>query len=144
RRFQMILARVQPRMVFMVRYYNELGYALSLACRRQGILSVEVQHGGQGGQHEAYNGFLTLPPDGYSIMPAVFWNWTQNDAVAINAWAGKLPQPWHRAIHGGHPQLLPWLDGTNSRTRAFDTYITSIQAARAGSKDILVALQDLP
>jgi hypothetical protein len=143
-RFGQILNLVQPRKVFIVRYYNEMGYALSLACRRRGILSVELQHGGQGGHHEAYNGFFALPSKGYSTLPAIFWNWMREDADAINSWAQRLAQPWHRALFGGHPQLLPWFDSSNPNTQAFDARITAMQAGIPGDRDILVALQDLP
>ena len=137
-----ILDIVSPRTVFIVRYYCGLGYALARECRRRGILSVELQHGSQNGRHEAYNRWSSLPDRGYAVMPAVFWNWTAEDAREIDAWATGLDDPWHRGMFAGHPQLAPWFDDSNSRTRDFDLKITRLRNTVDGNLDILVALQD--
>ncbi|HEY8948823.1 MAG TPA: hypothetical protein VIM56_08050 [Rhizomicrobium sp.] len=139
-----VLDRVGPRMVFIVRYYCALGYALARECRRRGILSVELQHGAQNGRHEAYNGWSALPERGYEILPAVFWNWTAEDARGINTWAAGLDLPWHQGLFAGHPQLAPWLDDSNPRTRDFDRKIARQFNKSEGDLDILIALQDFP
>jgi len=143
RTFGRVLGRLKPRAAFAVCYYSDIGYALMHACRAQGVLSVDIQHGGQGGQHKAYNRFATMPDEGYSVLPAIFWNWTLEETEAINVWASKLPHRWHQAVHGGHPQHAPWFDNSNSRTQAFDHRINAIKASRPGKRDILVALQDM-
>lgn len=143
RLFDHVLSRTRPEAFFAVSYYWDLGFAANLACRRRGVLSVDVQHGVQGGRHEAYNLWRAVPPGGYSILPAVFWNWSQDDAQAVNDWAGRLAPSWHVGICGGHPQLMSWLDDSAEQTRKFDAAIASCKERRPGELDILVALQDM-
>ena len=124
-------------------YYWDIGYAFNMACRRRGILSVDIQHGGQDGIHEAYDRWTEVPSDGYSVLPAAVWNWSAEDAEAINVWAGRLAKPWHRGVWGGHPQLAAWLDDSAVQTRKFDAMIETLKRRSIGTFDILVALQDL-
>lgn len=140
--FDNVLARTTPTVGIAVNYYWPIGYAFNLACRRRNILSVDIQHGGQDGCHEAYNRWSGVPEAGYPVLPAVFWNWHQNDVDAINAWAGALP--WHRALRGGHPQITEWLDGKHSHSGRAHTTIADIKRRHPCSLDILVALQDVP
>lgn len=142
RLFDYVLARTQPRMAMTVSYYWDLGFAFNLACRRQAILSVDIQHGAQG-RHPAYNFWNVLPAEGYSVLPAAFWNWSPEDTDAINDWAHHLKAPWHRGLWGGHPQLAPWLDDASAQARTFDIEITRIKQQHSGSFDILVTLQDI-
>lgn len=143
RLFDFLLARARPKIVFIVNYYHEIGYALCLACRRRGILSVDIQHGGQNGNHEAYNRWLSMPPEGYSVLPGLFWNWDKEDTVGIDNWVKTLSRPWHRSLWAGHPQLAPWLDDSSQQARHYDSEIARIGADSPGTFDILVALQDL-
>ena len=104
--FEQILQSVRPRLAFTVTWYAGLGPAFMLACRRQGVLAVDLQHCPQGGRHKAY-GWSGVPARGFNVLPAVFWNWNRNDATHIASWARA---PWHRSIVGGHPRLDPLLD----------------------------------
>jgi hypothetical protein len=106
-------------------------------------LCVDIQHGSQDGRHEAYNFWSAVPHGGYSVLPDIFWTWSEEDAGAVNVWAERLEQPWHRGVWGGHPQFAVWLDDADPQTRKFDALITSIKKEHEGQFDILVALQDL-
>lgn len=99
--FAWILRIVRPRLAFVVNYYSGLGPAFVLACRRRSVLSIDLQRAPLQGSPMAYD-WLTLPAAGYSVLPDVFWNWTEADAAAVARWA--LP-PRHRALYGGHTQL---------------------------------------
>jgi hypothetical protein len=142
--FERVLRTVKPKIAFVVTYYADLGPAFVLACRRQGVLSVDLQHCPQDGAHKAY-GWSALPDEGYRTLPAVFWNWTERDAAYIRNWAGKLASPWHRSVHGGHRQLAPFLDDSDPGTKAWDAKFHAIAEAggkgRAYEREILVALQ---
>jgi hypothetical protein len=138
--FERVLRVVKPRLAFVVTYYSGLGPAFLVACRRQGILSVDIQHCPQAGAHKAY-GWLALPSDGYATLPAVFWNWTEKDAAYIQRWAATLAAPWHRGLHGGHTQLASFLDDRNSDTAAWDETFKAIGDGAAFEREILVALQ---
>jgi hypothetical protein len=141
RLFDGILAKTTPTIGFAVNYYWPIGYAFNLACRRRGILSVDIQHGGQDGCHEAYNRWSGVPAAGYPVLPAVFWNWHRNDMDAINRWANP---PWHQALRGGHPQIIEWLNGKHAYSVRAHAAIADIKRRHPGSLDILVALQDVP
>ena len=140
RGFEKLLKRVKPSLCFMLTYYQGMGHALALACRRQGVLSVELQREGRGAQHEAYV-WSAVPRQGYTILPAVFWTWTGTDASAIDDWTSTLTPKWHRSIHGGHTQLAPWFDDSNPLTRETDAAINRVRAGEPAEREILVALQ---
>jgi hypothetical protein len=140
--FEAVLRIVRPKLAFVVTYYAHFGHAFVLACRRQGILSVDLQHAPQEGAHKAY-GWSCAPHDGYRMLPAVFWNWTKQDAANIRAWTDRLALPWHSAIHGGHTQITPFLHDDDPVTRMWDAKYQTASAGRTYEREILVALQPI-
>jgi hypothetical protein len=138
--FESLLRTVRPRLAFVVTYYADLGPAFMLACRRRGVLSIDLQHCPQDGAHKAY-GWARVPERGYAALPAVFWNWTEGDAAYIEQWAKTLAQPWHRSIHGGHAQLASYLDESDAATQALDLRFNAIRGEAHYEREILVALQ---
>ena len=138
--FERVLRVVKPKLAFVVTYYAGLGPAFLVACRRRGILSIDLQHCPQEGAHKAY-GWSALPGSGYATLPAVFWNWTERDAADIRRWSHMLTAPWHRSVHGGHTQLASFLDDSDFSTRAWDQKFKAIGAGVAFEREILVALQ---
>jgi len=140
--FEKVLRVVRPTLAFVVTYYAGLGPAFLLACRRQGILSVDVQRSPQESALHAYR-WASLPASGYAALPAVFWAWTKDDAARIDDWATKLPKPWHSAIHGGHTQLAPFLDDRHPTTRMWDARFAAIGGVATFDREILIALQPI-
>jgi hypothetical protein len=138
--FERVLRIVKPKLAFVVTYYADLGPAFMLACRRQGILSVDLQHCPQDGAHKAY-GWSALPDEGYATLPALFWNWTEKDAAYIRTWSSKLASPWHRSLHGGHTQLKSFLDDADPETKTWDAKFNAIGERAEYEREILVALQ---
>ena len=142
REFQTVLHAVKPQLAFAVTSYAGLGHAFALACRREGILSIDLQHCPQEGSHRAYR-WSRLPERGFSTLPAVFWTWSLEDAAHIAAWADDSAAPWHRAIWGGHAQLAPFLDDQDPATRLWDERFAAVGDATAFDREILVALQPI-
>jgi hypothetical protein len=138
--FQRVLRIVKPTLAFVITYYADLGPAFLLACRREGILSVDLQHCPQEGAHKAY-GWSAVPDRGYATLPALFWSWTEKDAAYIRVWAEKLALPWHRSVHGGHRQLSPFLDDRDPRTQAWDAQFNAAGKGATFEREILVTLQ---
>jgi hypothetical protein len=139
--FQRVLRRVKPKLAFVVTYYAGLGPAFMLACRREGVLSIELQHCPRDGAHKAYD-WRALPEKGYRTLPAVFWTWTERDAADIERWSSSLASPWHRSLHGGHTQLSPYLDDSATVTRLGDAKFAELTKGRVKyEREILVALQ---
>ncbi len=140
--FERILRVVNPTLAFVVTYYAGLGAAFLVACRRRGILSIDLQHCPQDGAHKAY-GWSSVPDRGYTTLPGLFWNWTPQDAAYIRTWASKLALPWHGSVHGGHTQLASFLDDADAATMAWDAKLKAIENGRSFEREILVALQPI-
>ena len=126
--FQGVLRVVRPRLAFAVTSYAGLGHAFALACRREGLLCIDLQHCPHSGAPRAYR-WRDLPQQGYSTLPAVFWTWTAEEADRIAAWAS----PWHSSVHGGHAQLAAHL-GHPHQANGGDSRF---------EREILVALQPI-
>jgi hypothetical protein len=94
--FEQLLKAIRPRLAFVVSYYAGLGPAFILACRRQGIFAVDLQHAPLEGAPMAYK-FGTYPAAGYSTLPDLFWTWSERDAQAVRHGA-------HHGLLGGPPQ----------------------------------------
>jgi hypothetical protein len=137
--FAFILRMVRPRLAFVVTYYAGLGPAFVLACRRLGILSVDLQHCPQDGAHKAYV-WWNVPNEGYSTLPAVFWTWSKSDADHIDRWAAQLSAPWHRSLYGGNTQLVNFCAAASG---AWDKQFKAIAGERTFTREILVALQPI-
>jgi hypothetical protein len=133
-----VLRVVQPKYAFTVTHYAGLGHALALACRRQGILCIDLQHCPQEGSHRAYS-WWSLPPDGYSTLPGLFWTWTAKEAAHINRWAHTPDRRWHDAIHGGHTQIAAFSADNERWNAAFATIGDTADYER----EIVVALQPI-
>ncbi len=141
--FERVMRIVKPTLAFVVTYYANLGHSFLLACRRLGILSIDLQHCAQEGAHKAY-GWSAVPKTGYASLPAIFWNWSEADAAAIRKWTSRLERPWHRSLHGGHTQLAPFLgNADSSAAAAWDGKFAGIGAGAIFEREILVALQPI-
>jgi hypothetical protein len=138
--FQKVLSRVRPKLAFVVTYYAGMGPAFMLACRREGVLSIDLQHCPRDGAHKAYE-WSALPENGYRTLPAVFWAWTQRDADDVQRWSNSLALPWHRSLHGGHTQLSPYLDDASTLTRIGEAKFAALTKGTRFEREILVALQ---
>ncbi|HEY5750346.1 MAG TPA: hypothetical protein VIU12_29980 [Chryseolinea sp.] len=101
--FDRIFARTKPAYVFGLCYYSLKMYGMNLSAHRQGITSVDMQHGTQGSLHVAYGSFKKVPKDGYTIMPKIFWCWDASSVSAIETWSTK--QNFHKVMLGGNPWI---------------------------------------
>ncbi|MEO8068075.1 MAG: hypothetical protein ABI599_10325 [Flavobacteriales bacterium] len=100
-RFHRRLLRLsKPKCVFVICWYTMENMAIAQACHEAGVRCVEMQHGVQGPAHIAYGNWTAIGPEGYSLMPHIFWCWDQLSAEHINKWAADTP---HRALPLGHP-----------------------------------------
>jgi hypothetical protein len=137
--FERVLRAVNPVLAFVVTYYAGLGAAFVLACRRRGILSIDLQHCPQDGAHKAYE-WAAVPENGYATLPAVFWSWTMRDAADIRRWTSSLSRPWHRSLYGGHTQFSSFFNTSPAALRGNSRFQTVAKGA-VFEREILVALQ---
>jgi hypothetical protein len=136
-RFERWLRATSPRVVFVNCYYSLEGAALMLACRRSGIVSIDVQHGVQGLLHVAYGSWCNVPPDGYDLLPDRFWCWSEREVDAIRAWAAQTTR--HFGFVGGNLWLEKWSDEAAPFVRsAHETVRTML---RPDTHVVLVTLQ---
>lgn len=94
--FSRVLAKVNPRKVFVVCYYSALGMSLCAACRKLKIPVADIQHGVAGSNMRAYAAWSRIPKEGYSTLPTEFYCWTKFDAKAVDEWAAGTSI--HRSI----------------------------------------------
>jgi hypothetical protein len=74
--------------IYIVSYYNMMGFALSYLGRKYGVLVQDVQHGLQGKFHHAYTFSSSRRP--YNILPQHFICWSQQDQNHIESWGRGL------------------------------------------------------
>ncbi len=106
--WERVLSIIQPKIVYIVQYYNMFGWALCIACRRLGIPSIELPHGRQDPSHHAYGRWSPPQSNGYGNLPKVFWNWSHFEADTINAWNHCIDGNQHQSFIGGNPFLNLW------------------------------------
>jgi hypothetical protein len=138
--FEKILHIVRPRLAFVVTYYAGLGPAFLLACRRAKVLSVDIQHCPQEGTHKAYH-WSALPKTGYGNLPAVFWNWSEQEAADVQKWAQPAAH-WHRGLWGGNTQCTTFLNRDSAASRKWNTSFRAV-GGEGFEREILVALQPI-
>ena len=105
--FEKILKQIQPKVCFELCYYNPENFALTLACHRLKIPTVDIQHGLQGNLHFAYNNWLNQPAEGYSVIPTFFWVWSNFEQKIIENWTTKKNQ--QVVFVGGDLWLNAWV-----------------------------------
>ncbi len=121
-------------------YCSTAGMALNLACRRMGIISVDIQHGVAGNLHGSYGRWKNVPQTGYELLPKVFWCWSEDDVATINAWNNNVKK-YHQAIVGGNSWEELWLDPKNEISTYYDKILAEEFSDKINEKKILVALQ---
>jgi hypothetical protein len=81
--FEQWLRQTKAKLLISVCWYGSDAIAATLAARRLGIVSVDLQHGFQGAEHDAYSGWVKIPSTGYEIVPDAFWCWGKNQASQL-------------------------------------------------------------
>lgn len=118
RRFLRMFAAVRPRLAIHVDY-TVPAMAFTLAARRAGVASVELQHAIPPTTHPMYARWLSTPAGGYEVLPTHYWTWAQGPADVLKAWTDKVvagPQ----VVVGGNPWLEQWLDGSGACVSRLD------------------------
>ena len=71
------------RLLISVCWYDPLVMAATLAAKRTGIATVDLQHGMQNNIHSAYTDWNHVPTEPYALIPDFFWSWGVNDAKRL-------------------------------------------------------------
>lgn len=137
--FEKQLKRIQPRLALAVSYYGPIGLAFMLACHRQKIPSIDIQHGLEGEFHPAYGRWNKVPREGYELLPSFFWCWGDVEVQAIEAWR-KGQTENHKPIKGGNGFIHSWLDSGSELARCYDEKILKTYPKKTNHQNILLTL----
>jgi hypothetical protein len=138
--FQSWLEQTGAKMLVVVGWYGGEVMGATLAARRLGVTSVDLQHGIQFSGHYGYAGWKKVPAHGYEIVPDVFWCWGEEPAQRLlRDNPAFLEQS--RVIVGGNLWFNKWRAGEVAG--ADELHAELRRAAAAGKKTILVTLQPL-
>lgn len=129
--FGRLLDRSGARAACVVGWHGAPGMAMSLACVRRGLRTIELQHGVEGEQNVGYGSWRRVPASGYELVPDTFWCWQEEDRQAIEAWASTTTR--HRAIVGGNAFLRMWMRGEVTGALEADR---AARAARQGHERV--------
>lgn len=135
--FQKWLTRVDCKLLIIDCWYSRLGMAATLAARRIGLTSIDMQHGRQSSSHVAYNGWLRIPQHGYETIPDVFWFWGSSDADSFRETSNIRA----KCIVGGNLWLDQWRRGTS---RDFQPAIDAARGLICGFDRTVLVSFDLP
>jgi hypothetical protein len=98
-----ILDRTNPKVVFMLCYYNPKLFGLTLAANEKNICTIDMQHGGQGKYQPCYS-FSNYKK--MNSLPNVFWVWDSTTKLSLENIFKKNEQ---KIVIGGNP----WIDFLN-------------------------------
>jgi len=78
-----MLREISPKVVFTTCYYSPANMGLIHACKRLGVLSVDIQHGQQGLYHPMYNEWINKTDKWNDLLPDKLWIWSDYDALNL-------------------------------------------------------------
>lgn len=135
--FERLIKKHSVKHVIIPVYYNFVGLAMCLACRRQGIESIEYQHGAQSQFHSTYVGWNKVPEEGYALMPSSFWVWGDANFRRINHWAERTKVTVK--VSGN-----AWLDYLQNNALVEPLVKQDISGSNSAKKIALLCLQRFP
>lgn len=145
-RFERYLLKSEPDLVVMSVWYSREAMAMTLACKRLSIRTVDYQHGAQNDIHPMYTNW-NLRAEDFDLMPEIFWTWGEISMKRINKWAKQYKN--HRAILGGNLKANYWQKENKSSSSLVGTgqnnkpliYFT-LQGDDAFNEEILTVLEE--
>ena len=133
--FERWLRRTQCKYLFLDCWYNWPSMAATMAAKRLGVRTIEIQHGRIGITHPAYAQWRQKPHQGYEVHPDIFWAWGSADVTSVVC----EEQPSRQTVIGGNLWLNHWREG---RDQSFRPEIHDAQKLVAGyERSVLVTLQ---
>lgn len=137
--FGALLDRCRPRMVVLGVFDDPVQMAMVAACRRRGILVVDIQHGSQGPRHLACTKWENIPANGSELIPDRFWVWGKPTADRISSAFGPNIRT-HLPLIGGNAWLAEWTSGIHAEGEPASDFLDTQERFE---KCVLVCLQPL-
>ncbi|MBO4648705.1 MAG: glycosyltransferase [Lentisphaeria bacterium] len=97
------LRKTNLKLLLIECWYSPIVYALELACRKLGIVTVDVQHGLANRHHPSYGFWTKIPDGGYEIMPMYFWRWSQKQLEEMTLTCPDLVRTAGFFVGGNQP-----------------------------------------
>lgn len=134
--FEDVLRATRPRAVFVSSF---VGWApLIWAARKQGVVTIDIQHGGQSPFHYHTTHWSKLPSDGYELLPDVFWVWGNAIRDFITPWLPASAER-HIPVVGGQRYVAKCLRGSPVLDESEDGR-TVVAHLAGGERTVLVTL----
>ena len=137
--YEAIIRKTKPSLGIAVTYYDRYVMPFILACKRNNIPFVDIQHGAQGDLHPAYGRWNRVPAHGYELLPSIFWCWSELEAQAIERWSSKVSQ-YRKPLVGGNLYLNMFTNPDDAIPRYFKGQVLQKVDPKA-SVCLLVTLQ---
>ena len=77
---------------------------LLLAAKRNGIRTIDIQHGVQSENDFLFSSWTNIPTNGYELLPDIFWCWSNVEKENIDKWTVNSDN-LYSAFTGGNPVL---------------------------------------
>lgn len=139
RRFLSLFHAVRPRLALHVDYTIP-ALAFTLAARRYGVPSVELQHAIPSATHPMYAAWRGAPAGGYEVLPTHYWTWERGPAEVLSAWIDDVVSG-PTVLVGGNPWLERWLAGTGDLVARLDARLLQERARHAGLPHVLLTFE---
>lgn len=123
-----LLVKSNVRFLFVVCWFDLVCMAATLAAKKLGIKSIEMQHGFQGPFHPAYSSWFKTSTVGYEMIPDCFWTWGEKFSAELKA-SNPTFVAQSSIISGGNLLLNQWRNES------------TIPAVRSQGNRILIVLQ---
>lgn len=98
------------KLVIVVCWYKYETMAATLAARRLGLITADLQHGLQGSSHMAYSGWVNNSLRVYEVVPDVFMSWGKESAQRVML-DNQAFRSQSTSIVTGNLWLNKWRDG---------------------------------
>lgn len=111
--FEAVTDVIKPRLCFVVCYYQDITMALTVACKRMKIKTVEIQHSIINKDDWNWARWMRVPDGGYKLIPDYLWTWGREYADMLACWVEK---PWSNLfpVIGGNPWIMQWKEAGGS------------------------------
>lgn len=137
--FLKLFEQYQPKVLLMQSTYSPVCMGAILACKQQGIHSVDIQHGNLGKFHLMYHRWKNIPTTGYDLLPNTYWSWSHKEASSMQDWISTTNN--HQVVVGGNPWLTYAKE--NDTNQITSEQITQYQKITANKKHIVLVSTQL-
>lgn len=139
--FNRFLDKVEPARILLLCYFDLPRMALIAAANLKKITLTEIQHGTVDSIY--YKNWLSLPKNGYDMLPRNYWCWDRFSKQTIDEWAAE--HSLYRVFVGGNPWVAYW----NDKDAGFDSddpiilyTLQDLEPEDAFPKAIIQAIQE--